>query len=51
MDSPYVRLMALHILGPLQFQLQKFDSIILAFAELALRDGRTYPIAEQVRPS
>ena len=48
MDSPYVRLMSLHILGPLQFQLQKFDCIILAFAELVRRGGRTYPIAGQV---
>ena len=40
--------MSLHILGPLQFQLQKFDCIILAFVELAPRDGQTYPIAGQV---
>ena len=40
--------MSLHILGLLQFQLQKFDCILLAFAELAPRGGRTYPIAGQV---
>ena len=50
MDIPYVRLMLLHILGPLQFQLQKFDCIILAFVKLAPRGERTFPIAGQVRP-
>ena len=50
LDIPYVRLMSLHILGPLQFQLQKFDCIILAFVELAPSGGRTFPIAGQVRP-
>ena len=41
LDSPYVMLMPLHFLDPLQFQLQKYDCIIIdqdsSFAELALR--------------
>ena len=45
------RLMPLHFLGHLQFQLQKFDCIIIGHAELAPRGGRTNPMAGQVRPS
>ena len=39
--------MLLHFLDPKQFQLLKFDCIgqDSAFAELALRGGRTYPMA------
>ena len=44
-----------HFLGPLQFQLQKFDCMIIgqdsSFAELAPRGCRTYPVAGQVGPS
>ena len=43
------KLMSLPFLGPLQFQLQKFDCIIIgensSIAELAPRGGRTYPMA------